>query len=688
MRGSVRRIFRHPGRPTRLQVTVALCLVSLPLDARGQSMDYGALQRLFGEPVTTSATGSPQRMSVAPADMVIITQADIRRSGADNIPDILQYVAGIDVRRYSFGQSEVSVRGYDQQYSPRLLVLINGRQVYIDDYGYTAWQSLPVQLGEIRQIEVVKGPNSALFGFNAVGGVINIVTYDPLYDSVDEVTARGGTGGYDAVSGVATLRTPEQAGLRLSAGASQADQFSTAALPASLGPYGPSTRQSEASADGRLQIAPRVELTGEATLSDANGLQTTPQPAFLPVDLTTNSAKLGLAADTSAGLIDLVGYRNHSAYDIQSVSGIFGYSGGAYALDNDLYVVQAHDLLRLGPAHAVRFGLEYRDEAVSGLGPDEVGDRVLSASAMWSWTVAPEVALTNAVRVDKLLMSFKDSVLPGGGSEVDADKGSDTALSFNSGLVYTPTTTDTVRFLLARGAQAPSVTDLGLQKQIQQGGQSITLVGNPDLEPATVMSYEIDYDRSLAALRSVLTTAVYHEEIRHLLASALDIQPAVSPQGLIATSENVGSSAATGGEIALKGANAAGWRWNASYAYISITQDLLLGTLSGSSALLDYAHGSPAHVVDAGVGYRTHGIEGDLEARWQSRFTDYAPDEMDATVPIPIGSYVTMSARIAYHFSGHLTLELDGQQLAQSRLLEAAGTPVERRIYATLIASF
>ena len=60
------------------------------------------------------------------------------------------------------------------------MVLINGRQVYMVDYGRIVWGNLPVQLNEIRQIEVIKGPNSALYGFNAVGGVINIITYDPL----------------------------------------------------------------------------------------------------------------------------------------------------------------------------------------------------------------------------------------------------------------------------------------------------------------------------------------------------------------------------------------------------------------------------------------------------------------------------------------------------------------------------
>jgi outer membrane receptor for ferrienterochelin and colicins len=171
---------------TILLAASAFCLALTtfaPSPSHAQSIDYGSLEQLFGESVTTSATGSPQRATEVPANMEIITADEIRRSGADNIPDILQFIAGVDVRRYGFAQAEVSVRGYNQQFSPRLLVLINGRQVYLDDYGHTAWQSLPVQLDEIRQIEVVKGPNSALFGFNAVGGVINIITYDPLLDS-------------------------------------------------------------------------------------------------------------------------------------------------------------------------------------------------------------------------------------------------------------------------------------------------------------------------------------------------------------------------------------------------------------------------------------------------------------------------------------------------------------------------
>ena len=100
--------------------------------AHAQSMDFGALESLFGEPVTTSVTGSPQRASEVPASMTIITADEIRRSGARDIPGILRHVPGINVLQWTNDQADVGVRGYNQAYSSRLLVLVDGRQVYAD----------------------------------------------------------------------------------------------------------------------------------------------------------------------------------------------------------------------------------------------------------------------------------------------------------------------------------------------------------------------------------------------------------------------------------------------------------------------------------------------------------------------------------------------------------------------------
>ena len=124
-----------------------------------------------------------------PSGPWIITADEIRRSAASDLSGVLKYRGGVEVWQHSLGSADVSVRGYNQGGTNRLLVLVNGRQVYLDHFGLVSWNSIPVELNEIRQIEIVKGPNTALFGFNAVGGVVNIVTYNPLLDDVDRVSA-------------------------------------------------------------------------------------------------------------------------------------------------------------------------------------------------------------------------------------------------------------------------------------------------------------------------------------------------------------------------------------------------------------------------------------------------------------------------------------------------------------------
>src|SRR3984885_3350676 len=100
----------------------ALLLLASSPRILAQSVDYGALEQLFAEPVTTSATGSPQRASKVPANMEIITAEDIRRSGARDIPGALRRIVDYDLQRWGADDAGASVRGYTQAYSPRVLV--------------------------------------------------------------------------------------------------------------------------------------------------------------------------------------------------------------------------------------------------------------------------------------------------------------------------------------------------------------------------------------------------------------------------------------------------------------------------------------------------------------------------------------------------------------------------------------
>ena len=89
-----------------------------------------------------------------------------------------------------------------------------------------------------------------------------------------------------------------------------------------------------------------------------------------------------------------------------------------------------------------------------------------------------------------------------------------------------------------------------------------------------------------------------------------------------------------------------------------------------------------------GGGYSWEKFELDAEARWQSHFTDYGSTADNGVQPIPISNYLTMNARIGYRVTDKITVALVGEQLTQAQILEAAGTPVQRRITATVIVGF
>src|SRR5579872_1623726 len=99
----------------RCREGLVAAILLLPYAARAQLVDYGSLQSLFGEPVTTSATGVPQRASEVPINMTIITADEIRRAGTRSIPQIIGlYVPGVDVLRGAENSYDVGIRGYQQ----------------------------------------------------------------------------------------------------------------------------------------------------------------------------------------------------------------------------------------------------------------------------------------------------------------------------------------------------------------------------------------------------------------------------------------------------------------------------------------------------------------------------------------------------------------------------------------------
>ena len=133
---------------------------------------------VFEETVVTASRGAQSPLD-APSSTSIITQQDIRLSGITKIPELLRRLAGVDIMEVNNAQTEVSLRGFNQRLSNKVLVLVDGRSVFIDLLGATIWETLPIGVEDIDRIEVVRGPGSALYGADAVNGVINIITKQP-----------------------------------------------------------------------------------------------------------------------------------------------------------------------------------------------------------------------------------------------------------------------------------------------------------------------------------------------------------------------------------------------------------------------------------------------------------------------------------------------------------------------------
>lgn len=121
----------------------------------------------------------------SPTSTSIITRDEIQRSGITTLEEVFRLVQGMVVREISNGNFDAHIRGLDNLppsnfsfYSTNSisLIMIDGRAVYNHMNGGTFWESLPIALSDIEKIEIVRGPNSALYGPNAAAGVINIIT--------------------------------------------------------------------------------------------------------------------------------------------------------------------------------------------------------------------------------------------------------------------------------------------------------------------------------------------------------------------------------------------------------------------------------------------------------------------------------------------------------------------------------
>jgi iron complex outermembrane receptor protein len=130
----------------------------------------------LGNLLVTSVSKADEVLSGAPAAVTVVSNEDIRRSGATTVPEALRMVPGIHIARQTSNVWAVSSRGFSSVSSEKLLVLTDTRSVYTPLFSGVLWDAQDVLLEDVERIEVIRGPGAALWGSNAVNGVINITT--------------------------------------------------------------------------------------------------------------------------------------------------------------------------------------------------------------------------------------------------------------------------------------------------------------------------------------------------------------------------------------------------------------------------------------------------------------------------------------------------------------------------------
>lgn len=154
-----------------------LLLLAAPARAEEESDPFAFFRQ---EALMTTEVNTVSRMEStvgrSPAAVFVITSEMIRRSGATVIPELFRMVPGMDAARIDGNKWAVGVRGFNNRFSNKLLVMVDGRSVYTPQIAGVFWETVDYPMEDIERIEIIRGPGASVWGANAVNGIVNIIT--------------------------------------------------------------------------------------------------------------------------------------------------------------------------------------------------------------------------------------------------------------------------------------------------------------------------------------------------------------------------------------------------------------------------------------------------------------------------------------------------------------------------------
>ena len=611
----------------------------------------------------TSVSKKEQRLASAATAIYIVTGEEIRRSGVTSIPEALRLAPGVQVARIDANKWAVSIRGFNGRFANKLLVLMDGRSIYTPLFSGVFWEAQDTVLEDVDRIEVIRGPGAALWGANAVNGVINIITRS----ANDTPGALVSVGGGSNEHGFATARygasLTDQSHLRLYAKHQEHGNFVDAA--------GNGAHDAWESTLGGFRLDSQPTESDSLTLQGSyysGRLDETYTLYRLPTPQDGSfSREENATSGMSGGNLLSRWCRNLSDTDRLSLQFYYDHAERSMVVLDD-----GRDILDLDFQHRLSVG--GRNDVVWGLGYRFSHDRIGDTPFISFGDPHKNTNLFSAFLHDEitLLPRLLALIL---GSRFEHNDATGLEIQPNARIIWTPTSRASLWGSVSRALSTPSRGDLDIRYRyrtlsaasaLNPGPLPVRLEidGSGSFQSERLMAYEIGYRMEPWSTWSFDLAAFYNDyrRLRVVREDAPFTEPPGAPpanavQPYTLTNEMHGH--VYGMELSASWTPLPWWHLKGSYGYLQSA--MYLDGASTDTVNRDDATGSsPRHQFSARSGF-------DLGRRvtldlWL-RGTDRLPSIDGESIP----GFLTMDARLAWKPCQSLELSLVGQNLLQSQ---------------------
>ena len=659
---------------------------SLAASGKGSASQNGKPSRETRLPSRLSKLGLEQLMNIkvtsvsrtrstvgeSAAAVYVITQEDIRRSGATTIAELLRRVPGMDVARIDNNTWAISSRGFNGQYADKLLVLVDGRSVYNPLFSGVFWDDLAYPLDDIERIEVIRGPGASVWGANAVNGVVNIITKS----SEDTQGGLLSAGGGDPDLGFGTL----QYGGKLAGNAwyrVYGEGFDRLKDQFSEGPINDKWYVGDIGARFDLKPDRKDKLFFDVQyIHSRNGVSYLfPKlaPPFTFRDLDYQNADTGhvmgrwTRTESKDSSLSLQLYWNHYQQDIENLQDTILW---------DSYDLDFHQNFPLGQRHEILYGFGYRltDSFFSKSEADNgfifSWDRPRRTTQLFSGFVQDQIAL----------IKNRFSILLG--TKIEHNDFTGFEVQPTGRLLWTPTKWQSAWFAVSRAVRTPSLSEESILLTLAPVSTSPAVVFprltfNTSMESEEVIAYELGYREQPSTKMSVDLAMFYNDY--HRLRIGVFGDPTRGPDGSLILPliiENSMKGDTYGAELAADWRPFNFWRLYAAYSFLKMElradASLPPAIITAAEATQGQSPRNQVYIQSSwDLGAR---VDFDLAGRYVSRLTGFDPGGAPG-VPNEVGSYIAADARLAWRPLKNLELSVVGKNLFDNHHPEFISSP-------------